>query len=154
MSNSIIKITAASENDVALIADFQILMALETENLKLDKQVVVKGVRSVFDFPEKGKYYTATLNGEIIASLLTTYEWSDWRNSQVVWIQSVFVKKEFRRQGVFSQFYSFIKNRVETSVGKYCGIRLYVDKTNTIASQTYQTLGMQANHYKLYEDMV
>ena len=143
-------IQSAQEANINMIASFQLKMALETENLQLDKDTVEKGVASVFNNSELGKYYIATVDDKVIASLLTTYEWSDWRNARVLWIQSVFVLPEYRRKGVFSLFYNHIKD-IAVNDNKIGGIRLYVDKTNTIAQKTYQTVGMDGEHYQLFE---
>lgn len=146
-------IREATPDDILVIVSFQEKMAFETENLNLDRNVLKEGVRQVFANPAKGKYFVAEDNDATIAgSLLVTYEWSDWRNSTVLWIQSVYVEKEYRKKGVFSKMYDYIKEIVSNS-DQYTGIRLYVDKTNTSAQDVYDRIGMNGEHYKLYEDM-
>jgi len=142
----------AKQPEYKVIAGFQQKMALETENYQLDINTVTKGVQAVFADSSKGKYYIVEEDEKVIASLLTTYEWSDWRNSQVLWIQSVFVLPEYRKNGVFKLMYSNIKNIV-TKNPIYSGIRLYVDKTNTNAQKVYTKIGMQGEHYSLFEEM-
>lgn len=134
------------------IAEFQIQMALETEQIHLGRETVLKGVASVFEKPELGRYFVAEINNEIVASLLITYEWSDWRNARIWWIQSVYVVPEHRRKGIFRLMYSHIRSIVENNkdIG---GIRLYVDKTNINAQKTYDHVGMNGEHYQLYEWM-
>jgi predicted GNAT family acetyltransferase len=149
-----IKIRNATKADKEAIAEFQMAMALETENLALDKEVVILGVEAVFEDSSKGAYYIAESNGNVIGSLLTTYEWSDWRNCQVLWIQSVFVKKEFRGMGVFKMLYENIKSKVLDKKNGYCGLRLYVDKTNKSAQSVYKKLGMENHHYETFEWML
>lgn len=148
MNNIIIK--EANIKETAIIADFQVKMALETESLKLVTKTVEKGVEAVFNNPALGKYYVAHDGEKVVASLLTTYEWSDWRNSTVWWIQSVYVKPEFRRIGIFSKFYQYLKEAA-TQNPKVGGIRLYVDKSNLIAQKTYTRVGMNGEHYQLFE---
>jgi ribosomal protein S18 acetylase RimI-like enzyme len=142
----------ASPADIETIAQFQVEMALETENLKLDLTVLRKGVKAVIDDESKGSYYACEVNGQIVASLLITYEWSDWRNALVYWLQSVYVVKEYRRQGIFNQMYEFIKSLVINDPG-VAGIRLYVDKSNTRALNVYEKSGMNGNHYVTFEWM-
>ncbi len=137
--------------DADTIADFQIKMALETENLKLDPETVGKGVLAVFDSPEKGKYFVAEDNGNVIACLLTIPEWSDWRNGTVLWIHSVYVLPEYRSQGVFKMLYQYLVDIVNNPESELRGLRLYVDKTNEKAQKVYEKLGMSAEHYHLYE---
>lgn len=146
------KVREAIKEDASAIVSFQLAMAAETEQLMLDPEVVDKGVSAVFEDPKKGRYYVTELNGEVIASLMTTFEWSDWRNGTVMWIQSVYVLPQYRRRGVYRKMYSFLQNLVYDS-NDLKGIRLYVDKSNTRAQATYWELGMNAEHYQTFEWM-
>jgi len=145
-------VRCATPEDAATIADFQLKMALETEGLTLDAAVVKEGVAALFRDSSKGCYFVAEEEGAVAASLLITYEWSDWRNGLVWWIQSVYVRPEFRQKGVYSQMYHHIKKEVEASANVR-GLRLYVDKRNTAAQKVYTRLGMNGSHYDTYEWM-
>ncbi|MCK5278881.1 MAG: GNAT family N-acetyltransferase [Cyclobacteriaceae bacterium] len=149
-----IKIREANRSDAPSIIDFQLKMALETENLELTKSVVESGVKAVFDEDSKGAYYVAEVDGTVVGSLLTTYEWSDWRNGQILWIQSVYVANEFRGKGIYRNMYEYIKNKVRDHKLDFKGIRLYVDKTNDVAQKVYKKLGMENHHYEMYEWMM
>ena len=138
--------------DIADIVQFQIRMARETEDLALDPDVVGRGVRAVFENPALGQYYVAERQGRVIASTLITYEWSEWRNGIVWWIQSVYVVFEARRQGVYAGLYAFIKSLAEKDE-QVRGIRLYVDRRNTLAQLVYARLGMNGEHYQVFEWM-
>lgn len=140
----------AQPSDAPAIVDFQVRMALETEDLALDPEVVTKGVAAVFQDPRKGSYLVARRGPQTVASLLTLPEWSDWRNGNVLWIHSVFVVPEARGQGVFAAMYRSLVERVEADPGLR-GLRLYVDKTNLPAQKVYQRLGMSGEHYHLFE---
>ena len=142
----------AVPGDARVIAAFQLAMALETEGLMLDSDVVDKGVSAVFDEPSRGRYYVAQINGEVAGSLLTTFEWSDWRNGTVLWIQSVYVLPVHRRKGVYRSLYRFIQDQVSND-SSLRGIRLYADKSNIAAQQTYTSLGMRSDHYLTFEWM-
>jgi GNAT superfamily N-acetyltransferase len=139
-----ITVRKAVRADSETIAGFQISMAYETEKLVLDKKIVAAGVAAVFERPELGAYYVAVENGEIVGSLLTTFEWSDWRNGMVLWIQSVYVEPGKRRRGIYTRLYSFLQKLVQESVDLR-GIRLYADIANTGAHDTYVKLGMNAD---------
>ena len=138
--------------DIEIITNFQLAMALESENLELDNNILSKGVKAVFEDSFKGKYYVAESDGQVVASLMTTYEWSDWRNGMVIWIQSVYVRPEFRKSGVFRRMYNHLKTLVETS-NYYRGLRLYVDTSNKNAITVYQNIGMNGDHYRVFEYM-
>ena len=110
------------------------------------------GVHRLFKDSTKGRYYVAEEGGEVVGSLMTTYEWSDWRNGTVLWIQSVYVEKKHRGQGVYKKMYNHIQQLVDADPDLK-GIRLYVDKTNVAAQQTYKKIGMNGEHYTVYEWM-
>lgn len=147
-----IQIRLANEYDSQHIVDFQIEMAMETEGLELSHKIVSEGVKSVFQDPSKGKYYVATNDENILASLLLTPEWSDWRNAWVMWIQSVYVMPEKRNKGVFKLMYKYILESVKENE-EIAGLRLYVDLSNNRARAVYKQLGMNGDHYQLFEHM-
>ena len=142
----------ATPADAPHIAGFQMAMASETEQLMLDPVTVDKGVRAVFDDPGKGKYYVTEKSGEVIGSLLTTYEWSDWRNGTVLWIQSVYVLPRYRRHGAYRKMYRFLQEKVMSETNLR-GIRLYADVSNFTAHTVYVNLGMNGGHYRTFEWM-
>lgn len=147
-----ITIRKAKQDEWTIIASFQQAMALETEGIQLDHASLIKGIKAVFNDPSKGCYYVAATDQQIVGSLMITYEWSDWRNKTVFWIQSVYVHPEHRRKGIYRQLYDFIQNIAakDDAIG---GVRLYVDKTNQNAIKTYESLGMNGEHYQLFEWM-
>src|SRR5262245_2401933 len=99
----------ATADDAPSITDFQIAMARETEGISLDPAICAAGVRSVFEDPSRGQFYVGVSETRVVGSALTTFEWSDWRNGTVWWIQSVYVVPEFRKQGVYTGLYAFIR---------------------------------------------
>jgi GNAT superfamily N-acetyltransferase len=146
---NMITIRQALPSDTGSIIDFQEKMAWETEKLVLNHDLVSRGVAGVFDKPARGRYYVAEIEGVVVASLLITYEWSDWRDKNVWWFQSVYVLEEHRRAGVFRKMYTFIKN--EAVKNDVAGLRLYVESNNRKARLTYEALGMSFEHYTMYE---
>jgi ribosomal protein S18 acetylase RimI-like enzyme len=149
LKNKEMIIRKANTTDADVIIEFQKAMALETENLILDSETLLKGVMAVFEDKGKGQYFVAEDNAKVVASLMITFEWSDWRNAIVWWFQSVYVIPEFRRQGIFRMMYDFIKN--EGLKENIAGMRLYVESENHRAQKTYEALGMNGSHYKTYE---
>jgi GNAT superfamily N-acetyltransferase len=143
-------IRPATRSDAPTLVDFQVRMAAETEGMTLDPQTVTLGVAALFDHPERGQYYMAEEDGSPAGCLLTIPEWSDWRNGTVLWIHSVYVRPEFRRRGVFRAFYASLRRKVESDP-TLKGLRLYVDKRNTSAQNTYTAMGMNGEHYQLFE---
>ena len=146
-----ITIRKARSEDASTIVDFQQKMAWETEKMTLAPETVTNGVNKVFTDPECGQYWVTEDNDKIVASLLITYEWSDWRNSNVWWFQSVYVLPEFRRTGIFRSMYQYIKD--EAYKCEVPGLRLYVETNNSTAQETYESLGMKSEHYIMFEWM-
>ena len=136
-------------NDTSVIADFQQKMAFETEGIYLDNNKVRAGVNAVMEDKSKGFYIVAE-EGEIVASMLLTPEWSDWRNGYFLWIQSLYVIPDYRKKGVFRMMYDFVKNKVNSSE-VYVGIKLYVDQHNEVAQKAYEKVGMESSHYRMFE---
>jgi ribosomal protein S18 acetylase RimI-like enzyme len=151
-----IQIRKARASDAPFIVKSQIAMAKETEDLALDRPTVEKGVAALFEDPRLGEYYIAERKTgdvvETIACLLTMIEWSEWRNGRVIWIHSVYVIPSERRSGVYRSMYGHLKTRVEQDP-TLRGLRLYVDRKNVNAQNTYQQLGMTKEHYEMYEWM-
>lgn len=142
----------ATSADAGTIAAFQVQMAAETEGLNLDPETCARGVRAIFEDPSRGRYFVAEHDGRVVGSLLITYEWSDWRASTVWWIQSVFIDGTMRRQGVYRGLWDHVRALASGDPG-VAGIRLYVDRRNTAAQQTYHSLGMNGDHYTTFEWM-
>ena len=150
--NHEINICKASLKDAEIIAKFNSAMALETEGKHLKEATIGAGVENLFKHPEYGFYIVAETENRVAGCLLITYEWSDWRNGLIWWIQSVYIHPDFRRRGIYRQMYAFIKTMV-LSAKNICGIRLYVEKENTTAQSTYKNLGMIETVYNMYEEM-
>jgi ribosomal protein S18 acetylase RimI-like enzyme len=147
---STLKIRKACTDDAEAIARFQVAMAQETEGKSLDYGTVNQGVRHLIEHPDYGFYIVAEQGGGVVASLLVTYEWSDWRNGLFQWIQSVYVKPAFRRKGIYSQMYIYLTELVSKEKNG-CGFRLYVEKNNNNAQAAYEKLGMYKTGYQIYE---
>lgn len=142
-------IRRATKSDAATIANFQLAMAMETESKSLDIGVVLPAVESVFGDPSKGHYYVADVDGEVVGCLMITFEWSDWRNSNIWYIQSVFVAQQHRGKGIFKSLYHEVMR--EARENDVLFIRLYVEKENTRAQKTYEALGMKQLPYFMYD---
>ena len=140
----------AGEADLLRLRDWACAMALETEHKQLDPATVDKGIRAVLDQPRRGAYFVAERNDEPAGTLMLTYEWSDWRNGDWWWIQSVYVAPEHRRQGVYAALYAHVLAGAKADPA-VCGLRLYVERDNANAQHTYESLGMVDAGYRMYE---
>lgn len=144
------KIRTAILADVEALVQFNQAMAKETEGKLLDNAVLKAGVTALLENTARGFYLVAEDQGEIMGSLMVTYEWSDWRNANFWWVQSVYIVPKHRRKGIYSALYGEV-NTLAQNNDNVCGYRLYVEKDNLIAQNTYEKLGMSQTHYLMYE---
>lgn len=146
------KIRQAVITDAVAIAEFNIKMAKETEDMDLIPEVITAGVRNMIENPQMGFYLVAEDDDIIQASLMVTTEWSDWRNGLFWWIQSVYVQPDFRRMGLYRMLYQKVKTLADDE-SNVCGFRLYVENENIVAQETYRSLGMEQTDYQMFEEM-
>lgn len=149
-----ISIRPATFDDLDIIVDFSARLAAESEGLELDREVLAAGVRSALEDSSRARYFLAEVaagdgSPEVAGQLMTTYEWSDWRNGMFIWVQSVYVRAEHRRKGAFKALYNHVIDLASTP--GYCGVRLYVHDGNTSARETYLRLGMLESGYTVIE---
>ena len=148
-----ISIRLANQGDAQTLVEFNQAMAKETEGKDLPIDVVSDGVRGLLMHPQYGFYLVAEADGEVIGSLMITYEWSDWRNGLFWWIQSVYVRPDYRGKGIYKRLYENTKT-IAFKAGTICGFRLYVEKENVYAQKTYQALGMIKTRYRIFEEVM
>jgi GNAT superfamily N-acetyltransferase len=141
----------ASLDDLDAIVTGNLKLAEESEGVRLDTPTLRDGVHALLDGRAPGQYWIAELDGRVAGQLLITYEWSDWRNCMVWWIQSVYVQPDVRRRKVFKGLYDCVRH--EAMAAGAGGLRLYVDTTNGRAQRVYAAVGMNGDHYRVFEEM-
>lgn len=141
----------ATPADLETIVDFNLALAEETESLRLDRTTLQQGVLALLEGRAPGRYYAAERDGRMVGQLLVTFEWSDWRNRMVWWIQSVYVVPAARQHGVLRALFAAVRDEAKTAGAG--GLRLYVDIRNARAQAVYAALGMDGGHYRVFEDM-
>lgn len=156
--NSPVRVRCARSADARALAEFNCQLAQETEDTRLSFEMVLRGVRAVLENPQRGFYLVAEADekqtnspNSPIASLLITSEWSDWRNAEFWWIQSVYVRREWRRRGLYRALYQYARKLAAQHQTPVCGFRLYVEQRNSAAQKTYAALGMRETGYKMFE---
>jgi ribosomal protein S18 acetylase RimI-like enzyme len=150
MESATVSVRLATVADAEFLVRGNASMALETEGLSLDLDRLRDGVHNLFEDAARGFYLIAEAEGRRAGQMMITYEWSDWRNANFWWIQSVWVEPQFRRRGVFRALYQSAESRAKAA-GNVCGLRLYVESNNQRAAETYRRLGMQRTVYEMYE---
>ena len=147
------QIRSATAADVETLVRFNAAMADETEDKALDQDVLRRGVTALLEDPLRGRYLLAEEDGATLGALAITLEWSDWRNGWFWWIQSVYVPPEARRRGVYRALYAKVLDEARAA-GDVCGLRLYVERENAPAQETYASLGMSPAAYQMYEAII
>ena len=154
-----LRIREAHAHDRDLLAEWAIAMAWETEHKKLDPDTVRRGVAAGIADPAKARYFIAMDEANVagretiaapVGTLMLTREWSDWRDGEWWWIQSVYVPLAHRRKGVFAALYRHVEKLARDSAG-IIGLRLYVERENDNARKTYASLGMVDAGYAIFE---
>jgi GNAT superfamily N-acetyltransferase len=146
------RIRNATPADIDTLAQFNRAMAQESEDKPLDIERVTAGIVGLFDRPNEGHYLLAEdSSGEPAGALMLTFEWSDWRNGRFWWIQSVYVRPEYRRSGVYRALHQHVRDAARSDP-EACGLRLYVERDNVGAQTTYLATGMVETHYRLFEE--
>ena len=139
----------ANIDDAEQITKNNVLLAKESENLTIEDKTAFEGVKAVLSDEKKGFYLVAVENNKIIGQLMITFEWSDWHNKNIWWLQSVYVHKSWRRKGTFSTLFNDIMKKArENNVDV---LRLYVFNENTKAIDTYNAIGMDKKNYSIYQ---
>ena len=144
-------IRPATLDDLDVIVAGNMGLAEESEQLRLDEKILRSGIRALLEGRAPGRYWIAAIDGQVVGQLLITFEWSDWRNRMVWWIQSVYVAPAARGRGVFRALYGHARREAQAEGAG--GLRLYVDVTNRRAQSVYAALGMKGDHYRVFEDM-
>jgi GNAT superfamily N-acetyltransferase len=148
-----IEIRQAMSTDVEKIAQFNISLCKETEGRELDPVTVMNGVERFVCDPKRGRYFVAEIDGKVVGQAAHTFEWSDWRNGEIWWMQSVYVHPDFRDKGVFRTLFTHMKELSEANVD-CCGIRLYMERENEIARESYRRLGFSETGYVVFERLL
>ena len=144
-----ITIREACEPDLLTLIKYNRALAEESENLSLDKATLRLGVQKAVELNDC-YYFVAELDGKVVGQSMITSEWSDWRNGVIWWIQSVYVKPEIRRRGVFTSIFKHIEALAERKP-EVKALRLYVTYNNKAGMSSYETMGMKNSGYIVYE---
>jgi RimJ/RimL family protein N-acetyltransferase len=149
-----LNVRLATPQDAAKIASFSAAMALETEGRHLDRDRLHDGTIALLNSPDRGFFMVAELeqadDRQLVGQLMITFEWSDWRNGEFWWIQSVYVAPAWRRQSVFRRMHQTVMATAKTNPN-VCGVRLYVEENNSVAQAVYRNVGLTPSSYAIFE---
>jgi ribosomal protein S18 acetylase RimI-like enzyme len=153
------RIRPATPADLGFLVASALALAAETEDKGLDPTTVRAGIAAGLADPARARYFVAMQDaatagsetiGTAVGTLMLTREWSDWRNGDWWWIQSVYVAPAQRRHGIFSALYRHVEALARATPG-VVGLRLYVEHGNAAALETYAALGLRDAGYRMLE---
>lgn len=139
----------AQTKDAKQLASHNVLLAKESENKIISYETTLQAILTVLQEKNKGFILVAEHNSTILGQLMITYEWSDWSNKEIWWIQSVYVKKPYRKQKIYTALFTEVKKLASQHQIEI--IRLYVQASNTQAQKAYTKLGMKQKNVFIYE---
>ena len=138
----------ATSDDAAVIASHNVALANESEGYSLDQDTALEGVTMLLQQAEKGFYMVAEDGDVLIGQVMITFEWSDWRARDIWWLQSIYVKPQWRRKGVMRALISAV-SRLAAKQHVH-ELRLYVHMDNDAAIQAYRHMQMQKLTYFVF----
>ena len=150
MTDADLVIRDATPDDVEILVAFNRAIATETEGKTLDPDVVHRGVLALFAHPDRGRYFLAEIDGQVVGQTMITFEWSDWRAGTFWWIQSVYVQADARGRGVFTALFRHVE-ALARCADDVCGLRLYVEKDNQTAMTVYRRMGLTPTGHLVFE---
>ena len=151
-----IQVRPATMTDLEVVVSFNAALAKETEERDLDLSTLRSGVQALLQDSKKGWYAMAEQfcdpgEKEVVGQILVTFEWSDWRNANFWWLQSLYVNPHHRQKGVFRRLLEYVQTQAQRNGEVIAGFRLYVEKQNHEAHQAYEHLGFLETVYRMYE---
>ena len=144
-----INIRKANSSDITILVHNNQALARETEALELNENILRDGIKQALKRNEC-HYFVAIIDGKVVGQTMITYEWSDWRNGIIWWVQSVYVHPNYRRRGVFRNLFLHIESLARNHP-QVKAIRLYVMNNNKTGQHTYKSLGMNNSGYIIFE---
>lgn len=138
----------------------RITEADKTEYFTMSKDFYSSGVtNSLIDDSGREKFWKEIISGEIVRAYIIGYgnktagyavccmSASQEACGRVLWLDELYIKPEFRGNGLGKAFFEFIENSDE-----YGYVRLEVEHDNKRALKLYQSLGYaDANYLSLYK---
>ena len=143
----------ATLQDLDIIIENNIKLAMEFENiedcpLKIEKQIVKKGVKRVLENENLGFYFICKEKEALIGQVLITYEWSDWRNQMIWWLHRIYVTPKWRKKGALKKIIKKLDELAEKK--NVYAMRLYLHSNNKNAIYAYEKTGWEKLPFKIY----
>ena len=93
---------------------------------------------------EYAEIYLLEYEGETAGYGLTARTFSQEAGGQVLWIEELYIRKEFRSKGLGRKFFSSLEDK---NRGEIVRLRLEVEADNTRAISLYERLGYEVLDY-------
>ncbi len=144
------QIKRAGKEHLDILVDFNMKLAIETENRPLNLETLTKSMNAILEDERKGVYLILFEGEEALGQIAYVYEWSTWRNANYMWLTDLYIKPEHRKRGLFKIIYQHVMRLYEENPS-VLGLRFYVDKGNTSVVPIYKKVGWKESNYDLWE---
>lgn len=139
------------ERDREIIAWHTQAIAMESEGRMLDDDAIQANLEGLFERGTAQYFVCEDDTGRALGSLMVTREWSDWKGQWYWWIQSVYTRPEARRQGVYQELLSGVRQAAKEQ-GNVAEIRLYVEEDNEAGRLAHEASGFRRLPYQIMVD--
>jgi len=142
------RVRRANLDDLKELAEFTEAEFCEAEKNEGAPDSIRTGVKAALEDDSLGMYWIlAEEDSRAVGNVSVVKEWSDWHAGYYWWIQSMYIKPDFRGKGLMEMLLEAVKTaaRAENAID----LRLYVHKLNARAIKAYRKSGFSDSDYKI-----
>lgn len=133
---------------MAILVSFTLAEAQEAEGIEGSTETIREGVRAGLEDPAMAMYWVLeSPDFGVVGSISTVREWSDWNAGYYWWIQSLYIKPEFRGRGLLKPLIEAV--REEAKQQGALELRLYAHRSNERALSAYRREGFRGMPYQV-----
>jgi len=138
----------ADLGDLGQLVEFTISEAREAEGVSKEPEKAREGIRAALEDESFALYWVVqSEDNEILGNVSVIKEWSNWSAGYFWWIQSMFIKPEYRGRGLLEMLIQTVRESARQS--NALEVRLYVHKDNARAIKAYKKTGFVDSDYRI-----
>ena len=138
----------AAYSDLEQLVSFAIDEASEAEKTARSPELIREGVRIGLEDDSVAMYWVLEKeDSEIIGNVSAVKEWSNWNAGYYWWIQSMFLRPEYRGIGLMDKLIEAVREAAKKEDA--VDIRLYVHNKNERAVKAYRKSGFLDSDYHI-----
>jgi len=118
----------------------------------VDHSIPVSNMEKTFNLLMEGldfaKAYVCEKNNKTVGYILLALTYSNEAGGMVVWLDEIYVKPEFRSQGIGSELIDFVIEKYKNKIARF---RLEITESNIGAKKLYLSKGFKDLSYRQME---